>query len=277
MLSDNITQKLNGNTGTSIQVAGDLHLGMDAQKCTELFQMLMQENFPKLVDEAAEKVANNIKQLEQAFVDGIAQNRGSIELGKLAEPDVQSVIFAALDATAKKGGKINIGLLAELLCKRLEKDMIDFDELCIESAINIIPRLTNKLLRVLPSVYCMKDIVPTLEADLIDMRYSWIEHNFLDPLSDVDREKMVFIASVGVGSHLGITVSDNETFDRMKQFYATKSINIDSARFPNMYSACQKYDTFRRIAGTLTLSPAGKLIGDMIYSQDFAKYSRHIV
>ncbi len=111
-------------------------------------------------------------------------------------------------------------------------------------------------------------------TDLIDMRYSWIEHNFLDPLSDVDREKMVFIASVGVGSHLGITVSDNETFDRMKQFYATKSINIDSARFPNMYSACQKYDTFRRIAGTLTLSPAGKLIGDMIYSQDFAKYSR---
>ncbi|MEA2018548.1 MAG: LPO_1073/Vpar_1526 family protein, partial [Campylobacterota bacterium] len=135
---------------TSIQVTGDFSMGLTFESCERLFNLLLLENMPKLEAIAKQKAIENVNKLVDLTYKKLDDRIENIEIKKMSEPDVQSTFNIAVQGVAKKGEKIDIDLLADLLQSRLENDNDDYIDNCIESAVEIIPKLTNELLYIIP-------------------------------------------------------------------------------------------------------------------------------
>ncbi len=100
-----------------------------------MFQLLLTENFPKLEAAAAAKAKENTELLVKSTFQKLSAKIDSISIEKLAEPDVQNTFNTAVMGAAKKGLKIDIDLLAELLESRIEKGNTNYVDNCIEVAV----------------------------------------------------------------------------------------------------------------------------------------------
>lgn len=201
---------------TVIQVRGNLSNGITFSECERLFQLLLTENFPKLEAAAAEKAKENTELLVKATFQKLNAKIDSISVEKLAEPDVQNTFNTAVMGAAKKGQKIDIDLLAELLESRIEKGNTDYIDNCIEVAVEIVPKLTTEMILLLPVLHFIQAIV-TNDIKYLDNNFGIIDDEYLSKCQDITPSKMKTIAATGAGSYMSIMAGN--TFNQMKSRY----------------------------------------------------------
>ncbi len=257
------------DNSTSIQVAGDMSVGLTFDNCERLFSLLLQENFPKLEQAAAEKAKANVDELVQATYTKLHERIDQIEIKKLAEPDVQSAFNSATQGAAKKGSKIDIDLLSELLQARLDKANDDYVDNCIESAVDIIPKLTNELLCVLPIVHFVQSLQADNEAAL-DQIFFKLNEFFLSSCNQISTNKLKTIASIGAGNYINI-MGSNTFKDTFKKKYTTLNVSDADVKFPNVVSLLTTYDKLE--LHKLSLTTAGQVIATKMLEKIFGKMS----
>lgn len=252
---------------TSIQVAGDMSVGLTFESCERLFNLLLHENFPKLEAAAAQKAQENVSKLVSSTYQKLEARLEQIEVSKLAEPDVQSTFNSAVQSAAKKGKKIDINLLSELLQARLEKENDDYVDNCIESAVEIIPKLTNELLSVLPIVHFIQSLSFSNETAL-DQVFVELNKYFLSQCKSISITKLKTIASSGAGNYINI-MGGNTLEDNFKKKYPTLQNEDVKVNFPNLCSFLEEYDKLS--LHQLTLTTAGQVIATKMLEKVFGR------
>lgn len=251
-----MNQKAQANEGgTVIQVAGSISQGISLADCERLFSLLLTENFPRLEAIAAEKAKENVDALVKATFEKIEAKANQVSAEKLAQPDVQSAFNGAVQSVARKGAKVNIDLLAELLQSRIEKDSNDYIDNCIEAAIDMVPKLTGDMLALLPALHFIQALSYSPPAKL-DLVHALIYHMYLSKCVDMTPAKLKTMASIGVGSY--INVIGGNTFEGMKTKYPYLREEGAELIYPNMVEALKFYD--KNNFHQLTLTTPGQVI-----------------
>lgn len=257
------------DNSTSVQVAGDMSVGLNFENCERLFNLLLHENFPKLEAAAAQKAQENVNRLVSSTYQKLEARLEQIEISKLAEPDVQSTFNSAVQGAAKKGDKIDINLLSELLQSRLEKESDDYVDNCVESAVDIIPKLTHELLSVLPIVHFIQSLSYSNEKAL-DQVFIELNRHFLSQCRNISTTKLKTIASSGAGNYINV-MGGNTLQDSFKKKYPVLQTDDVKAKFPNVCSFLEEYDKLS--LHQLTLTTAGQVIATKMLEKVFGRIS----
>lgn len=253
---------------TVIQVRGNFSNGITLSECERLFQLLLTENFPKLEAAAAEKAKENTELLVKATFQKLNAKIDSISVEKLAEPDVQNTFNTAVMGAAKKGQKIDIDLLAELLESRIEKGNTNYIDNCIEVAVEIVPKLTTEMILLLPVLHFIQAIV-TNDITYLDNNFGVIDDEYLSKCKGITPSQMKTIAATGAGSYMSI-MADN-TFNQMKSRYPQLNETDSELKFPRMAKVLKFYD--ENNLHQLTLTTPGQVIAIKMLSKFFTGIS----
>jgi hypothetical protein len=257
------------DNSTALQVAGNMSVGLTFENCERLFNLLLQENFPKLEAAAAQKAQENVNNLVSTTYQKLKERLDQIEIAKMVEPDVQSTFNSAVQGAAKKGEKIDINLLSGLLQSRLNKENDDYVDNCIETAVEIIPRLTSELLAVLPIVHLIQGLTCSNEAAL-DQIFNELDKLYFSQCSNVSINKLKTIASSGAGNYINIMGGDtlNKTF---KKSYPSFNTEDAANRFPHVVRVLEQYDKLALYQ--LSLTTAGQVIATKMLEKIFGEMS----
>ncbi|EHA1080340.1 LPO_1073/Vpar_1526 family protein [Photobacterium damselae subsp. damselae] len=256
------------DNSTALQVAGNMSVGLTFENCERLFNLLLQENFPKLEAAAAQKAQENVNNLVSTTYKKLEERLDQIEISKMAEPDVQSTFNSAVQGAAKKGNKIDINLLSELLKSRLDKENDDYVDNCIESAVEIIPKLTSELLSVFPIVHFIQGLTCNNEAALDDIFHD-LDRYYFSQCNNITKNKLKTIASSGAGNYINIMGGD--TLETFKKQYPSLNTADVASRFPHVFRVLAQYDKLALYQ--LSLTTAGQVIATKMLEKIFGEMS----
>lgn len=193
-------KQLVGNGSIGVQASRDVvftvNQGLSIADVHELSQMLFRDNFPRLRDEAVEAARANVESFISIFEKRLTDRFTQIDLNLLGEPDVQASLNDAIQASAKKGNKLNIDILSELIVARLQVDSSEFSALVAEEAIRVMPKLTREQLAFLGLSVGM-NIHPTSLTTIADLE-NWgkkiltvVKHGF-----DLGNDEKLYLLSL---------------------------------------------------------------------------------
>lgn len=133
-----------GDGSLAVQVKRDLIInqGLQVAELKDLCILFLQQNFPKLRDEAIDAARKNVESYIPILEASIAKQAKNIDPSKIADPDIQASINESVQATARKGQKANCAMLAELVSTRMRSDTSPILSIVAEEAIRLVPRLT---------------------------------------------------------------------------------------------------------------------------------------
>jgi hypothetical protein len=264
-----MNQKAQATDGaTVIQVAGNFNQGISLADCERLFNLLLTENFPRLEAIAATKAKENVDALVKSTFEKIESRIDQVSAEKLAQPDVQSTFNTAVQGAAKKGHKIDIDLLAELLEARIEKESSDYIDNCIEAAVEMMPKLTGEMLALLPALHFIQALNYNTPAEL-DVAFGAIYDRFLSKCGGMMPSKLKTMASIGVGNY--INIMGNNTFNEMKKKYPHLQQPDAELKHPRMVEALKFYD--QNNLHQLTLTTPGQVIAIKLLAKIFPSIS----
>lgn len=254
-----MTQKASASENSAIiQVSGNLVNGLSQTDCERLFNLLFSENFPKLDAIARETAERSVSEFVEKTFKKLEEKLDCIDTSRLAEPDVQSTYNTAIQAVAKKGRKIDIDLLGDLLQLRLEKNTSNYIENCVESAVEIVPKLTNEMLVLLPVLHFIQAIEfrKPYFSFVIDNTYGIVFDKYMTQCLNISVPMLKTMGAIGVGNYINMVGSN--TFAAFCNKYQLADAERAKSDFPKMYKALQIYD--QKNFHQLTLTAPGQII-----------------
>lgn len=180
---------------------------MSYPQVKEIFLDLWNNNFPRLQDIAAQIAQDNVEKYVSAFFEVLLANRERIDIGKIADPDVQFLFNKIMVSSARRGDKINPELLSELLVERLSNDSSEMIDLLCAEAIEVIPKLTKEQIAFITLCHFMSRVT-----------FSGIHHAFrlepygslvlplvmpCDNISETSKEFLAYIGVLDISTILG--------------------------------------------------------------------------
>lgn len=165
-----------GEGGTSLQAGNDIkiiqNVGLQFSEVKEIFHLLLNENFPKLREIASQTATQNIENYLVNFESIFAQNFDRIDFEKIKDPDVQFSFNEVVEASARKGNKVDSEVLSELIIERISKKSNDFISIVSSEAIKIVSKLTSEHISFLSLVHYLSSVK---HLGLTDLRQ--LEHH----------------------------------------------------------------------------------------------------
>ncbi|MDD4528220.1 MAG: hypothetical protein PHF25_09390 [Candidatus Margulisbacteria bacterium] len=159
-----------GEGGTSLQAGNDIkiiqNVGLQFLEVKEIFHLLLSENFPKLREIASQTAIQNIEHYLEKFETKFAQNFNRIDVEKIKDPDIQFSFNEVVEASARKGNKVDTDVLSELLIERISIESNDFISIVSSEAIKIVPKLTPEHISFLSLVQYFTSVVHSTFTDL---------------------------------------------------------------------------------------------------------------
>lgn len=159
-----------GEGGTSLQAGNDIkviqNVGLQFSEVKEIFHLLLNENFPKLRAIASQTATQNIENYLAKFEQKFVQNFDRIDVEKIKDPDVQFSFNEVVEASARKGNKVDSDVLSELIIERISKKSNDFISIVSSEAIKIVPKLTSEHINFLSLVHYLSSVVHSGVTDL---------------------------------------------------------------------------------------------------------------
>jgi hypothetical protein len=144
-------KKTISNNSTGIQADGDVtvNVGLTFEQVEKLTNLFLEQNFPKLRDDAMQKAMENTQLFLKEFEKKLSQEFQNINPDKFSDPDVQYSLNEAVIETAKRGNKSNFDVLADLVIKKAYSKQTDLQSLSISEAIKVVARLTSEQINLL--------------------------------------------------------------------------------------------------------------------------------
>lgn len=149
--------------GTSLQAGKDIlitqNVGLQFSEVKEIFHLLLNQNFPKLREIASQTAMQNIDNYLAEFEQKFAQSFDRIDVEKIKDPDVQFSFNEVVEASARKGDKIDSDVLSELIIERISKKTNNFISIVSSEAIKVVSKITSEQINFLTLVHYLKSIV----------------------------------------------------------------------------------------------------------------------
>lgn len=156
-----------GKGSLGIQADRDVtvNLGLAVEEVETLTKLFLEENFPKLRQDAAEAARENVQKMLSEFEAQLSQRLPRLDVGRFRDPDVQFSLNEAVLATAKRGSAANIDLLVTLVLERVATDAGDLLSLACSDAVTVVPRLTKPQIDFLSVAFFLEHMsLPELSA-----------------------------------------------------------------------------------------------------------------
>lgn len=131
MLSTRQEQSAQGNS-MALQAGRDVYVhGPSMPDVAALCIQLINDNFPRLREEASRTAEAHVRELAATLEKRIRADFAQIDVQKLSDPDVQATLNDAPQASARRGDKANPEILAAIISARLTAISTDFKDLVL--------------------------------------------------------------------------------------------------------------------------------------------------
>lgn len=149
------------NGSTALQAQHDINIktGLSAQDVKVIFEILFENQFPKIQDIAKQQAIQNGKSFQAKVISDLHQNSERIIIEKFKDPDVQALLNDALMSASRKGDKAHPDLLSKLIIEKVSSGRSDLKDIAITEAINVIPKLTSHHINVICGVFIIKNLM----------------------------------------------------------------------------------------------------------------------
>ncbi|EAM1117235.1 hypothetical protein G3J33_003114 [Salmonella enterica] len=215
MFSDKQKQQI-GNNSYAIQAGNNVNVsGMSFSEVRELFNILFENQFPKLKDVAYAAAQENAKDFEERVVSDLTKNVDRLIIDKFCDPDVQATLTEALKSSARKGKKANMDVLSQLLVERVSNNNDDFRDIVLTEAVTVVPKLTQQQISLITIVFLLKNVeikdpVNGVRLDLLERNFRSFESMYTDGfnLSQAQIYHIQYAGACSWNTFLGIDVED---------------------------------------------------------------------
>lgn len=161
-----------GDGSCGIQSVRDTNImvmGLSFTETRELFMMLWEQNAPLLREDARKIAESYVDDITKKFEASLLRKYEQIEIQKLSDPLVQSMINDAVQASAKKGEKAHPEMLAEILTFKLSQSDDDLTDIFYSQALDIVPNITKKQIQFLYAISLLPTINITIEESNLSL------------------------------------------------------------------------------------------------------------
>lgn len=251
------TEQTTGDNSAAYQSNGAMEVhnhGMDYRNVKQLCMDLINQNFPKLQQEAMEQATKNVLEFAEQLKIEIEKIKGRISSAKLAEPDVQAALNDAVQGAAMKGQKSDLNLLANLVASRLDTENSDLLDITLEQAIKIIPKLTKQHLDFL----AVKHLLSNMNLKNVRVNYAGLGPSYA-PLENSAKQVFLQCSSnciltegniqylAGIGVLTYNPMFGDDIWERQHNLYQTLEANLERFKAnvekyaPSLFGLIQLY------------------------------------
>lgn len=256
-----------GENGIALQAGGSINYGMSYTEVKDLVFRLFEQNFPKLVESAAEKATQNIKEYIDKLEARLESDADKIDFNKFSDPNIQYLLNSTIQNYARKGHSVNMDFLMEAFLLVLHKDSTSILNIVSEQLISVLPNITKDCIDMLTVLYYiryyrMNGISSMVELDSISKK-------IYESLS-LDKECcgyiLPYLESLGVaGSTIFASTPYRELADQYKEFSSSMSDDewkkLIQTNCLYLSKLIERYELWH--LGTTYLNPMGELLALM--------------
>jgi hypothetical protein len=261
-----------GSNSTAIQAKGDVTInnGLQLSEVKELCLLFLQQNFPKLREEAVEAAKKNVEAYVATLQSTIAEQANKVDPKLLKDPDIQASINDSVQAAARKGEKANFSLLAELVTTRMRAGTTPILSIVADEAIRLVPRLTPEQIAYLALSFFLKRI--QLNANSIEAFdiYAKLAIPIVGPAFNLSNANILHTEYVGATSLIEFTESAYYSVLKERYKFLSTEENLHDSikeRASTFYILCEQYRISKIY--NVTLTSVGELIAIMAIRDAF--------
>ncbi|MEX5381784.1 LPO_1073/Vpar_1526 family protein [Cronobacter muytjensii] len=147
----------------ALQAGGSIKIttGLSAADVIQLFDVLFQNQFPKIQEVAREQAISNRRELETLVISELQKNSEKIIIDKFKDPDIQALLNDALTFAARKGKKSHPDLLSKLIVEKVSGGNSDLMEIILTEAVSVVPKLTKSQISLICVIFVLNDVQMT--------------------------------------------------------------------------------------------------------------------
>ncbi len=146
-----------GNTGTQIGQQ-NVYNGLTPEEASQLSINLFMNNFPKLQEQAMEKVEKLVKEFCNTTVKKLVEAQVN-DFSEFTTPDMQYVLVEAQTNYARFGNEKLLSLLSDLVVHRVVSNNDEYFKIVLDKAISVVPNLTQGQLDALTLLFYYKKVM----------------------------------------------------------------------------------------------------------------------
>ncbi len=251
----------------ALQAKGDLTVnnyhGLSAREVSELVDIFMHHRLPAFQDEArkiAEKSAT--KFCEEFISQSGTRNALALTSEEFKQPDSQAIFNKALSGYAIKGDDVDVQLIVSALIQRLEATEKPLLKQALESAVELMPKLSRSQIAFLAFVQYTKSVVHSNATSLRDLEDLIAPvMKAIDPGLGLSYGNQQYLAGVGAIT-INAVADANNLMEGLHRKYAF--LKEDMAQVPPI--ACPSFQSMVKHFGDMEIpivfpTLAGSTIG----------------
>ena len=256
-----------GENGVAFQAGGDINVGMNYTEVKDLVLLLYEQNFPKLVESAAEKATQNVREYIEKLVARLNRDSDKIDSNSFSDPNVQYLLNTTIQNCARKGKSVNMEFLIDAFLLVLHKDPTSILNIVSEQLISVLPKITKDCIDVMTVLYYIRYYRMNGISSMVE----------LEPISKTIYESLNFdkancgfvlsyLESLGVAaSTIFASTPYKDLADQYKEFSSSMSDDewgkMIQTNCPYLSKLIERYKSWR--LETSYLNPMGELLALM--------------
>ena len=256
-----------GENGVAFQAGGDINIGMNYTEVKDLVFLLFENNFPKIVESAAEKATQNIREYIEELEARLKRDSDKIDFNRFSDPNVQYLLNSTIQNYARKGKSVNMDFLMDAFLLVLHKDSTSILNIVSEQLISVLPKITKDCIDVMTVLYYLRYYKVNGISSMVELES--ISKKIYESLN-FDKVNCSFVRSylesLGVAaSTIFASTPYKELADQYKEFSSSmsddewkKMIQTDC---PYLSKLTERYESWR--LETSYLNPMGELLALM--------------
>lgn len=188
-MTKNAQRQKVGNNSTSLQVGGDMYLGMTYSDVKEIALDVFKNNFYQLSEEAGKIARLRAEELTEDFLKKV-QLYVPENIIQMADPGMQYALLTAQMEYAKSGDKELSEILQGILIKRIAEQDRNMKQIVLNEALSIVSKLTSKQLDILCFIFFIREMTITKVKDINTLKGS-IDAYIIPIIPDLEKKDVL--------------------------------------------------------------------------------------
>lgn len=134
-----------------------VYIGMSPEKASQMAIDLFWNNFPKLQQQAMNKVESLINEFCNTTIKKLIDEKIK-DYSPFSTPDMQYVLVEAQTNYARFGNQDLLAIMSDLIVQRVKSDKDEYFKIVLDRAISIIPSLTKRQIDTLTLLFYYKKV-----------------------------------------------------------------------------------------------------------------------
>lgn len=203
---DTQTQKASGGA-LAVQSGRDTYVGMQYSEVKDLFELLLERNFPKLRQEAIDESKLYVDKFAKELFGKISSSQESVDVEeKFKKPGVQASINDGVMYVARKTENADIGVISDLILLKLDSEDDSIKGIIVDESIAMLPRVNSNLIKLFALSFYLRRLGAVPEIPKEEVLNAFYHNNLfalfpLESVENADVNHMEYINAVRSDKH----------------------------------------------------------------------------